>query len=31
LGLALEDVAVAGLVFALARERGLGEELRFLP
>lgn len=31
LGLALEDVAVAGLVYTLARERGLGEELRFLP
>jgi alanine dehydrogenase len=31
LGLALEDVAVAGLVYTRARERGLGEELSFLP
>ena len=27
LGIGLEDVAVAGLVYALARERGLGKEL----
>jgi len=31
LGVALEDVAVAGHVYALARERGLGEEVAFLP
>lgn len=31
LGVALEDVAVAGYVYALARERGLGEEITFLP
>ena len=31
LGVALEDVAVAGYVYALARERGLGEEIAFLP
>jgi alanine dehydrogenase len=30
LGIALEDVATAGLVYALARERGLGEEVAFL-
>jgi ornithine cyclodeaminase/alanine dehydrogenase-like protein (mu-crystallin family) len=30
LGVALEDVAVAGLVYALARERGLGQEVDFL-
>jgi len=30
-GVALEDVAVAGLVYARARERGLGSELAFLP
>jgi alanine dehydrogenase len=30
LGIALEDVATAGLVYALARERGLGEEIAFL-
>jgi alanine dehydrogenase len=30
LGIALEDVATAGLIYALARERGLGEELAFL-
>ena len=29
-GVALEDVAVAGLVYARARERGLGSELAFL-
>jgi ornithine cyclodeaminase/alanine dehydrogenase-like protein (mu-crystallin family) len=29
-GVALEDVAVAGLVYARARERGLGSELDFL-
>jgi alanine dehydrogenase len=29
-GVALEDVAVAGLVYAQARERGLGSELAFL-
>ncbi|MEO7003388.1 MAG: ornithine cyclodeaminase family protein [Ktedonobacterales bacterium] len=28
LGIGLEDVAVGGLVYALARDRGLGEELR---
>ena len=28
LGIGLEDVAVGGLVYALARERGIGEELR---
>ena len=28
LGIGLEDVATAGLVYALARERGVGEELR---
>jgi alanine dehydrogenase len=31
LGVALEDVAVAGHVYALARERALGEEIAFLP
>ena len=31
LGIALEDVAAAGLVYARALERGLGEELTFLP
>ena len=31
LGIGLEDVATAGLVYARARERGLGEELTFLP
>jgi len=31
LGIALEDVATAGLVYALASLRGLGEELPFLP
>jgi ornithine cyclodeaminase/alanine dehydrogenase-like protein (mu-crystallin family) len=30
LGIALEDVATAGLVYALARERGLGEDIAFL-
>jgi len=30
LGIALEDVAVAGHVYALARERGLGQEIDFL-
>jgi ornithine cyclodeaminase/alanine dehydrogenase-like protein (mu-crystallin family) len=30
-GIALEDVATAGLVYALARERGLGTELDILP
>jgi ornithine cyclodeaminase/alanine dehydrogenase-like protein (mu-crystallin family) len=30
LGIALEDVATAGLVYALARERGLGEDVAFL-
>jgi ornithine cyclodeaminase/alanine dehydrogenase-like protein (mu-crystallin family) len=29
-GVALEDVAVAGLIYAQARERGLGSELAFL-
>jgi ornithine cyclodeaminase/alanine dehydrogenase-like protein (mu-crystallin family) len=31
LGIALEDVAVAGHVYARARERGLGHELDILP
>jgi ornithine cyclodeaminase/alanine dehydrogenase-like protein (mu-crystallin family) len=31
LGIGLEDVAAAGLVYARARHRGLGEELAFLP
>lgn len=31
LGIGLEDVATAGLVYALARERGLGQTLEFLP
>jgi ornithine cyclodeaminase/alanine dehydrogenase-like protein (mu-crystallin family) len=31
LGVGLEDVATAGLVYALARERGLGREVEFLP
>ncbi|HEV2461242.1 MAG TPA: ornithine cyclodeaminase family protein [Ktedonobacterales bacterium] len=31
LGIGLEDVAAAGLVYALARERGLGQTLEFLP
>jgi ornithine cyclodeaminase/alanine dehydrogenase-like protein (mu-crystallin family) len=31
LGIAVEDIATAGLVYARARERGLGEELAFLP
>ncbi len=31
LGLALEDIAVAERVYQLARERGIGEELEFLP
>lgn len=31
LGIALEDVAVAGHVYALARERGMGEEIELLP
>lgn len=31
LGIGLEDVATAGLVYALARERGLGRELDVLP
>ncbi len=31
LGIALEDVATAGLVYTLARERSLGDELAFLP
>lgn len=30
LGIALEDVAVAGLVYSLARTRGLGQEVNFL-
>lgn len=30
LGIALEDVAVAGLVYSLARARGLGQEVDFL-
>jgi alanine dehydrogenase len=31
LGIGLEDVAAAGLVYALAHERGLGQTLEFLP
>ena len=31
LGVALEDLAVAGHVYALARERGLGDEIQLLP
>ncbi|WIG57619.1 MAG: Ornithine cyclodeaminase [Ktedonobacterales bacterium] len=31
LGIALEDVATAGRVYELARERGLGQELDILP
>lgn len=31
LGIGLEDVAVAGWVYALARERGLGQEIELLP
>jgi alanine dehydrogenase len=31
LGIGLEDVAAAGLVYARALERGLGEQLAFLP
>jgi len=31
LGIALEDVATAGLVYRLARERGLGIEMNLLP
>jgi alanine dehydrogenase len=31
LGIALEDVAVAGYVYALARAAGLGREIEFLP
>ena len=31
LGIGLEDVATAGLVYALARERGVGHELDILP
>ena len=31
LGVALEDVAVAGHVYALASERGLGDEINLLP
>jgi ornithine cyclodeaminase/alanine dehydrogenase-like protein (mu-crystallin family) len=31
LGIGLEDVAVAGQVYQLAREQGIGEELDFLP
>jgi ornithine cyclodeaminase/alanine dehydrogenase-like protein (mu-crystallin family) len=31
LGIALEDLAVAGLVYVLARERGLGQEVELLP
>jgi alanine dehydrogenase len=31
LGIALEDLAVAGLVYVLARERGLGQEIGLLP
>jgi ornithine cyclodeaminase/alanine dehydrogenase-like protein (mu-crystallin family) len=30
-GVALEDVAIGGLVYARAKERGLGSELAFLP
>jgi len=31
LGIGLEDVAVAARIYALARERGLGQEVAFLP
>ena len=31
LGIGLEDVAVAGWVYALARERGLGQDIELLP
>ncbi len=31
LGIALEDIAAAGLVYRLARERGIGEEINLLP
>ena len=31
LGIALEDIAVAALVYRLARERGIGEEINLLP
>ncbi len=31
LGIGLEDIAVAGHVYQLAREQGLGEEIDFLP
>jgi alanine dehydrogenase len=31
LGIGLEDIAVAGWVYALARERGLGQEIDLLP
>jgi ornithine cyclodeaminase/alanine dehydrogenase-like protein (mu-crystallin family) len=31
LGIGLEDVAVAGWVYAQARERGLGQEIELLP
>lgn len=31
LGIALEDVATAGRIYALARERGLGQELDLVP
>ena len=31
LGIGLEDVATAGLVYALARERGVGHELEIVP
>ena len=31
IGIALEDVATAGLVYRLARERGLGVEINLLP
>ncbi len=31
LGVALEDVATAGLIYARARQRGLGQELDILP
>ena len=31
LGIGLEDIAVAARIYTLARERGVGEELAFLP
>jgi ornithine cyclodeaminase/alanine dehydrogenase-like protein (mu-crystallin family) len=31
LGIGLEDVATAGLVYTLAQQRGVGQEVEFLP